>query len=199
MGWRLYSEIRSLGKQGGLPHDPSFRPGSSGELGSRSTAEVLGPAQRTGHSLTQQTPPEPPLRADTVLRAKIARGQGKQKLCWREENWVIPEAKWAQEDLSEGVTCDLRPAGGGNGILASGKSKDKGPEAGMSLHVLKEPEGGNGARAACAGGGQGHPSVLFLTHQQQGQSTPQKWLLEETLSHPALLQETEALGRKAAS
>lgn len=98
-----------------------------------------------------------------------------------------------------GPFCDLRPAGGGSGILASGKSENKSPEAGMSLHVLKEPEGGSGARAACAGGGQGHPSLLFLTHQQQEQSTPQKWLLEETLSHPALLQETEALGRKTAS
>ena len=111
---------------------------------------MLGPAQRTGHSLTQQTPPEPPLRADTVLRAKIARGQGKQKLCWREENWVIPEAKWAQEDLSEGVTCDLRPAGGDSSVLGN-MHKDKDLEAGMLLHVLKELEGGSEARAACAG------------------------------------------------
>ena len=166
MGWRLCSEIGSPGKQGGLPDVPSFCPGSSGELGSRSTAEALGPAQRTGHSLTRQTPPGPQLCADTVLKAKITWGQGRQKPCWREENRVIPEAKWAQEDLSEVVTCDLRPAGGDSGVLASGKRKDKGPEAGMSLHVLKELEGGSGARAACAGEGQGHPSLLFHTRQQ---------------------------------
>ena len=42
MGRKLCSEIRRPGKQGGLLEDPSFHPGSSGELGSRSTAKALG-------------------------------------------------------------------------------------------------------------------------------------------------------------
>ena len=92
----------------------------------------------------------PPLYADTVLRAKTVWGQGRQKPCWGGKNRVIPEAEWAEEDLSEGVTRDLRPAGGDSSVLGN-MHKDKDLEAGMLLHVLKELEGGSEARAACAG------------------------------------------------
>lgn len=128
-----------------------------------------------------------------VLRAKIAWGQGRQKPCWRGKNRVIPEAEWPQEDLSEGVTWDLRPAG--DSSVLGNMSKDKGLEAGMSLPVLKELEGGSGARTACAGAPEpplSHLPAVRTIHAPE-------MAFGETLPHPALLEETEAQGGKAAS
>ena len=142
-------ETRTTGWASGRPIIP---PRILWRAGLQEHSQGLGPppARRTGHSLPRQTLPGPPLYADTVLRAKTACGQGRQKPCWGGKNRVISEAEWAQEDLSEGATRDLRPVGGDCSVLGNMR-KDKDLEAGMLLHVLKELEGGSGAGAVCAG------------------------------------------------
>lgn len=187
MGWRLCSEIRSLGNRVGfrMTHHSAQDPLESY---SRSTAEVLGPFNGLDiHSLSRHR-----LNSSTVCRHGA---QGHDCVGARQTKTMLErrELGHSRGKVSTGGPCDLRPAGGGSGILASGKSETKPRGWDVTPHA-QGTRGRCGARAACAGGGQGHPSLLFLTHQQQEQSSSQKWLLEETLSHPALLQETGGSG-----
>lgn len=84
------------------------------------------------------------------------------------KNRVIPEAEWAEEDLSEGDTCQ-RPAGGDSSVL--GNMPGIKTEAGMLLHVLKELEGAARLELHVPGT---KPSPLSHLPVMQEQSTPQK-------------------------
>lgn len=91
------------------------------------------------------------------------------------------------------MTRGLRPAGGDSSVLGNMLGDCKDLEAGMLLHVLKELEGGK-ARAACAG----HPSLLFSSASSKNNPRPRNGF-GGNAPRPALLEETEAQGGKAAS
>lgn len=134
-----------------LPEDPSFHPGSSGELDSRSTTEALGLRLLDGQGIHSLGRHRLGLHCmQTWCSGPRLRGGKADKNHAGEERIESYRKQNGHRKTSEGMPCDLRPAGGDSSVLGN-MSKDKALEAGVSLPVLRELEGGSGARAACAG------------------------------------------------